>query len=349
MNLSKSNKYILSIIIPIYKAEKYIIECIESLVSQVDSDMEIILVDDGSPDNCPEICNDYAEKYPNITVIHKKNAGSVSARRDGVDIAKGTYVTFVDADDWVQEGYFLKIREIIEEYHPDLIAVTRHYRAPEGKKPYIFQENDHEGFYDRFMLKNTFFPTMLYKEPFFTFGVSPSACTKVIKRSLLCRFIFDAPDQIRMGDDMAVTFPCMLHANSIFFTDCGGYFYRENPLSITHTFDPIAPSRVLCLLQYLQDKLCVSDVENMQYQIDMYSIHILCNTIGMLIQRSQNIEEDLEELEPLLSCEYVERGLKHNLPFKTRTLISMVRNKRILVLKVIRNYWLRSVNRNKIN
>ena len=91
----------ISVIVPVYKVEAYLPRCVESLLSQTYKDFEIILVDDGSPDTCPAMCDAYAKKYSNIHVLHKENGGLSDARNAGVTIAKGEYVTFVDSDDYV--------------------------------------------------------------------------------------------------------------------------------------------------------------------------------------------------------------------------------------------------------
>lgn len=92
----------ISIIVPVYNVEKYLERCIESIVNQTYKDIEIILVDDGSPDNCPVICDRYAEKDNRIKVIHKQNGGLINARKSGLEIAQGDYIGFVDSDDWIE-------------------------------------------------------------------------------------------------------------------------------------------------------------------------------------------------------------------------------------------------------
>ena len=91
----------ISVIVPIYNVEKYLPQCVESLMNQTLKDIEIILVDDGSPDCCPVICDEYAEKDKRIKVIHQKNAGVSAARNEGLKNAQGAFIGFVDPDDWV--------------------------------------------------------------------------------------------------------------------------------------------------------------------------------------------------------------------------------------------------------
>ena len=100
---------LISIIVPVYKVEEYLTECIESIINQSYKNLEIILVDDGSPDNCGQICDEYAKKDNRIKVIHKENGGLSSARNAGLDIATGEYISFIDSDDYVAENFIEKL------------------------------------------------------------------------------------------------------------------------------------------------------------------------------------------------------------------------------------------------
>lgn len=97
---------LLSVIVPVYNVEKYLTRCIDSILNQTFSNFELILIDDGSPDRCGEICDTYVQKDARIVVIHKENGGVSSARNKGLDIAKGKYLTFVDSDDDIARTYF---------------------------------------------------------------------------------------------------------------------------------------------------------------------------------------------------------------------------------------------------
>ena len=96
---------LISVVIPVYKVENYLERCVNSVINQTYKNLEIILVDDGSPDNCGIICDRYAEVDDRVKVIHKKNGGLSSARNSGIDISSGKYITFIDSDDWVDKDY----------------------------------------------------------------------------------------------------------------------------------------------------------------------------------------------------------------------------------------------------
>ena len=97
---------LITVVVPIYKLEKYLKKCIDSIIKQTYKNLEIILVDDGSPDKCPQICDEYVKKDSRIKVIHKKNGGVSSARNLGIKSANGIWIAFIDADDWIEEKYF---------------------------------------------------------------------------------------------------------------------------------------------------------------------------------------------------------------------------------------------------
>ena len=99
----------ISVIVPVYKAEKFLSACIESILNQTYHDFEVILVDDGSPDSSGQICEEYAKKDSRIKVIHQKNAGVAASRNVGLDIAVGEYITFVDSDDYIQFQMYEKM------------------------------------------------------------------------------------------------------------------------------------------------------------------------------------------------------------------------------------------------
>lgn len=117
-----SQEIFVSIIVPVYDIEEYLVECIESILAQTWKHFEIILVDDGSTDSSGKMCDEYAEKYNCIFVIHKKNGGLSSARNAGIDVARGNYLAFIDSDDVVHPDYLRELVKIVEKENADLVA-----------------------------------------------------------------------------------------------------------------------------------------------------------------------------------------------------------------------------------
>lgn len=113
-------KELISVVVPIYNVEKYLSRCVESILNQTYKNLEIILVDDGSPDACPQICNEFQEKDPRIRVIHQENAGLSAARNTGIKYATGAYIAFVDSDDYIDENMYEVMYEDIQKNVADL-------------------------------------------------------------------------------------------------------------------------------------------------------------------------------------------------------------------------------------
>ena len=118
--MEKQKQKLVSIIIPIYKVEQYLVDCIQSVCNQTYKNIEIILVNDGSPDNCGKICDDYAKKDKRISVIHKENGGLSDARNNGINIARGDYITFIDSDDYVETTFIEELYNAIEKNNSDI-------------------------------------------------------------------------------------------------------------------------------------------------------------------------------------------------------------------------------------
>lgn len=163
----------ISVIVPVYNVEEYLERCVDSVLAQTFSDMEIILVDDGSPDDCGKICDNYAEKDSRVRVIHKENGGLSDARNAGVEAANGEYVCFADSDDFIEPHLLYRLYGLIEKYQAD-IAVGGIYncygnhKAPQCEKILEFSCNGEEAL--RKMLEGVEIPG--------------SSCCKLILREL---------------------------------------------------------------------------------------------------------------------------------------------------------------------
>ncbi len=124
INMTFMTENLISVIVPVYKVEAYLDRCVQSIVDQSYRNLEIILVDDGSPDKCPEMCDAWADKDPRIRVIHKDNGGLSDARNAGMTAATGEYISFVDSDDWIAPEMLEKLFEAMERDDSDIAACT---------------------------------------------------------------------------------------------------------------------------------------------------------------------------------------------------------------------------------
>ena len=148
---------LISIIVPVYRVENYLRQCVDSLLAQTYQNLEIILVDDGSPDNCPTICDEYAQKDSRIQVIHKENGGLSDARNTGLDVAAGMYIGFVDSDDWVMPDMYDYLLHGILRYDAEIsycgfVNIRNDwmdYKTEESDKVYTAETALNELFFDR--------------------------------------------------------------------------------------------------------------------------------------------------------------------------------------------------------
>jgi len=262
-----------SIIVPIYKVEQYLSHCIESILAQTHEDFELILVNDGSPDGCPTICDAYAKKDSRIKVIHKENGGLVSARKAGLEKAKGEYICFVDGDDFITaETLETFDKLLIAEKYDVICAEYSKYYSKERIVP--VKQNIEGGCYDKNGLINTIYPQMLSSSTFYTFGVMPSLVTKCIKKNILCEVYKNMPDEISLGEDVAVSYPVLLKSSKVYFLHYSGYMYRQNPDSMTRSYDKNLYEKVRNLILHLK---AVKNDNNWDDngQIDAYAVYLL--------------------------------------------------------------------------
>ena len=117
---------LISVIVPIYKVERYLPKCVDSILSQTYSNLELILVDDGSPDGCGKLCDDYAARDNRVRVIHKPNGGLSDARNAGIQIARGKYLAFVDSDDWIEPDTYASMLPLMEKYGAKIVCAGRY-------------------------------------------------------------------------------------------------------------------------------------------------------------------------------------------------------------------------------
>lgn len=224
-----SNIPVFSIIVPVYKVEEYLNECIDSILKQSFVDYEIILVDDGSPDNCPQICDKYAESSLRIKVVHKMNGGLSDARNAGIVAACGQYLLFCDSDDcWIDDDMLKKAYQcIFDNGRPDVILFSgRKFFADTGKIVY-------DAKLDLQIVNNSSFHDVLsYLVDSGTYSMS--ACTKILHREFLITNNLYFTKGL-LGEDLDWFIGVMLSAVNVKAIDSYNYHYRIRNGSITQT------------------------------------------------------------------------------------------------------------------
>ncbi len=220
----------ISIITPVFKVEKYLNKCIDSILAQSFHDWELILVDDGSPDDSGKICDKYAEKDERIRCIHKQNGGVSSARNLGVDIAEGEFITFVDSDDYIGPTY---LQDFIDNKDYDLIltGLTRYSNENEQK---LFG-NEEVCYADlvKFIKdwKETFDKSKL------TIGGLSFVAAKAIRASIIKDNNIRFNQEMILGEDTCMVFDCLRYSQNVKIIRGNNYYYYQPPAAHTYQFD----------------------------------------------------------------------------------------------------------------
>lgn len=219
----------ISIIMPVYKAEKYICQSIDSIIAQTFTDWELILVVDGSPDRSPEICDAYSAKDSRIKTIHKDNEGVAIARKTGCDKARAKYIGFADSDDTLDSTCLEKCMQLLGKYDTDILVFGSIWRNEASGKEEI-KNPEFEGYYDKEMIRRDIFPVLIQTEQG---GYYPQSIWRNIfkRENILPYMIVDR--RATVGEDGACVIPAIFHADSIFFHKEPLYHYRVNTDSVT--------------------------------------------------------------------------------------------------------------------
>lgn len=228
-----------SVIIPVYNTEKYLRECMESIIKQTIFEcMEVILIDDGSTDNSPAICDEYDLQYKNIHVIHQKNAGVSAARNAGMGEAIGEYIGFADSDDYIYPEMFEKLLETAEKTNAGMSFCEIVQCLPDGEIiiHYPFPEEEP---LSKDYIQNTIYPYIMKNETL-------NACwNKLFKRSIIAdkniKFILGR----KIGEDRRFMVDFLACCNHVCYTPYAGYYYRLVPTSAIQT------PRTDCLENYI--------------------------------------------------------------------------------------------------
>lgn len=207
---------LISVVIPVYKVELYIHRCVNSILRQTYKNLEIILVDDGSPDRCGEICDEYEKLDERVKVIHKKNGGLSDARNAGIEISHGDYITFIDSDDWINDKYIEKLYQLLKKTNSDISVCNFIRTSTEDIKEVISEKEIYEysnvdalrQLTDKFCIQMT------------------TAWGKLYKMELFEEIRFPVK---RIHEDEFTTYKLIYKANKVTFsTECLYYYWQRS-------------------------------------------------------------------------------------------------------------------------
>lgn len=318
-----------SVIVPIYNKEKYLKECVDSVLIQTFKDFELILVDDGSYDNSPLICDEYKKIDKRVNVIHKNNGGLVSARKEGVNIAIGKYSICLDADDYLKENYLLEIYNSLIQKEVDVICTA--YTEVRNNKQNKKEVNYREGYYSKEDIVKELYPSIIRSAKCTYFPMHIWA--KGYKTELYKYYQNKVDDFITIGEDGCVTIPFIINSNSLSIINSFGYMYRINTDSMTSKSKALKIEYPKEIGEFLRN-----NIDEKQYdfksQLDRIVIHQLFSLVISLFNLKENAKEKILSV---INDEYylpiINRVNFSNI--KANVLLYLIKHKQIKLLEII--------------
>jgi glycosyltransferase involved in cell wall biosynthesis len=270
MKNSNNIKPLISVIVPVYNVEKYLSRCVDSLLRQTYSNLEVILVEDGTKDNSGRICDEYAQKDERVKVIHQQNKGLSGARNTGIDNANGEYIAFLDSDDYVSDKIYEKLQEYMQFYDADIV-MCNYIRFSGG---YCHNCDDKQVEVTKLDAK------MALENIYSSDGESYTvAWNKLYKRSVIADIRYP---QKRLNEDEFTTYKFFANANTIIYTNEILYYYFYNNDSITTKSDYAFNTDIY-------DALDERIVYLAQRGFDMFETKIQKQYLDRIINRSRKL------------------------------------------------------------
>ncbi len=267
-----------SVIVPVYNVERLLERCVDSILNQTKRELEIILVDDGSTDGSGELCDAYAGKDERIKVLHKENGGLTSAWKAGLASATGSYVGFVDSDDWIEADMYERMYQAAREEQADMVVCGLVYDFEDSRIPgHREGSNFRHKVYDRELLEAEF-PTLINDGRFFGRTIQPARVTKLYRRQLLLENAGFCSDEVSVGEDLQITFPVLCDVRKLcVLRDFYPYHYWINQASMTGKHDGAYLEKIrqmVCQLNRISDAKGVYDFRP-QIRNDFLSLSVL--------------------------------------------------------------------------
>ncbi len=296
--MSKNNGVMLSIVVPVFRVEGFLRKCIESVSCQMKDNVELILIDDGSDDNCPLICDEYASHSQNIKVVHKENGGLVSAVRAGINEARGKYIGFCDGDDYVADTYIKSVLDVISKHNADII-IFDFYRIIYGTNiknvegsvliPSGFSNGEKcIDIREKYMERG---------------GISPCRWNKVIKKELVNNVMQLYDERVKIGEDIVFTAPLIYSMRSVYYIDKPLIYYNINSGSMTQSFNE----------NYLKDYNLIFDILSQFFKHDKaFLSHIYYINMRTLVNgvSKSNMRKKAEYLKVIFSNDEIKNRLR---------------------------------------
>lgn len=315
-----------SVIVPVYNVEEYLPVCIESVLNQTFDDFELILVDDGSPDKCPEICDSYKEKDERIKVIHKQNGGLAAARRSGIRVAAGNYVFNLDSDDLIEKDALECAYKIIKETGCEMVSFAYRW-VKNGKTVNVTNDGLDEGLYTGKDIEKYIYPKLLMDKNMN--HISYYLSGKVIKRAFLTPIQLGVSEKISLGEDYCCTLPCYLSATSVYISKKEAYLYSVRQDSMSKEFN----AKQIGLIEDVINEISQNDtkkIKDFDKQLCRYSCFMCFTILASAAEGNhfKSIKTIKENITNSLHGEKIQCAEFEKISFKSKISIFLMKKKR---------------------
>ena len=302
-----SQSLLFSIIIPVYKVrENYLRKCIESTLRQRCSSYEVIIVDDGSPDNSGQICDEYEKNNNVVMVIHKENEGVSCARNDGVQKSSAQWILFLDADDWLEDNTLETLEEVIQQYHDCDVIQFRTFQNYQNNEKRMDLSVEVDRCYEQknkedqlFLLRQSIQPSR-YRKGSITKATGYFVWDKAYKREFLVKNDIRFEKGIKVSEDKLFYLRCLEKFSKIVAINMFFYHYRANEDSVTHKYSSDLDINRLTMLKELMriiERIVAKDIEIEKYLLQDYEDFCVVMASNVIINQYYHTDSPLSSWE----------------------------------------------------
>ena len=335
--------YKVSVIIPVYNVENFLKRCVNSIISQTYKNIDIILVDDGSLDSSPQICDEFAQKDTRVIAVHKKNGGLASARNAGLKVAKGDYILFVDSDDWIKDITIEELLNIAVKNKVDFvrfIPVSAGYPDRPNGTPIDFGTENfmEEGIYEKQKIVKDIYPRLFVTSQL-TMGPIVAAWRSLYNRKFLVDNNLYFDEDVKYSED-AIFSAKVVYSSNRFYYMKGGYYYNYfyNTNSITKSFKKDRWNVCKILSSAFREEFSSKGDYDFSEQIHLEDIYNVLNGLG----QSYFIDKFWDKyryIKMILNDDFTKNSIKYialtNVNIKMKIILYIIKYRLALVYTIL--------------
>lgn len=332
------NEIKVSVVVPVYKVEQYLKRCVYSIINQSLKEIEIILVDDGSPDNCGKMCDMLAKEDSRIRVVHKANGGLSSARNAGMAVAVGDYIGFVDSDDDIEPDMYEKMLNAAVNNNVDFVMCD-YVRILSDSNKYNKSLDIDAGFYDKAKIRSDIYPSLIMGRNV-DYGPLLSVWHCLYKRQFLADNSITFADDVKWSEDNLFSAIVGYRCNSFYYLKSEYlYHYYNNPGTITTSYREGAWKVYSRMNEYLHNFFDKVNDYDFSQQLKIHMIYYACNCVGMAAKLSK--ENAISEIDNILKSDELTAAFKDlkslDIPIKLKVQLYLMKSRKSKLIYRILN------------